>query len=140
MQRAAGGFGHLAHRVGGALQRRNHGRGAAQGERPAGDRGGFARGAAQGIPLEPLAFALDQPFPNPAAAAATVRYQLPAREHVTVEVFDVLGRRVATLFDGVQDGGRHAASWATGGAASGTYVVRLRAGDAAATRLVQVVR
>ena len=45
---------------------------------------------------------------------------------VRLEVFDVLGRRVATLFDGTQSGGRHTVVWEAGHLASGLYLVRMQ--------------
>ena len=46
---------------------------------------------------------------------------------VRLEVFDVLGRRVAVLFDGTQGGGRHTVVWEAGRLASGLYLVRMEA-------------
>ncbi|WP_412061784.1 T9SS type A sorting domain-containing protein [Rubrivirga sp. IMCC45206] len=76
--------------------------------------------------------------PNPAAGRATVSFALVTAGEATVEVFDVLGRRVATLADGPLAAGDHALTWT--GAAPGLYVVRLRAGAEAGVQTVTVVR
>lgn len=55
-------------------------------------------------------------------------------------VFDVLGRRVATLVDGVVGAGAHTATWDAGGAAPGVYVVRLVAGPAVRSARLVVAR
>ena len=84
--------------------------------------------------------ALDLPFPNPAAAGATVRYRLPAPGPVRLEAFDVLGRRVAVLAEGERPAGPHAARFNAAALAPGVYVLRLDAGDQVLSRRVTVVR
>ena len=63
-------------------------------------------------------------YPNPFSDRLTVEYRLDAPAAVTVEVFDALGRRVATLADGRAGAGLYRAVWADG-SASGVFVVRL---------------
>ena len=87
----------------------------------------------------PAALALDA-FPNPAAASATVRYQLPAAETVRLEAFDVLGRRVAVLAEGKRPAGPHAVRLDASALAPGAYVLRLDAGGLVLTRRLTVVR
>lgn len=83
-------------------------------------------------------------YPNPASGPLTVRYALPSSAPVRLAVFDVLGREVALLADGVQAAGTHEAQSAQGGLASGVYVVRLETGSGAVrqvrTQRVTVVR
>ncbi|MEM8600047.1 MAG: M14 family zinc carboxypeptidase [Bacteroidota bacterium] len=76
------------------------------------------------------ALALAAPYPNPSAERLTVPLTLPATMDVRVEVFDVLGRRVAVLADESRAAGTHALVWdgrSASGArvGAGTYVVRL---------------
>jgi hypothetical protein len=90
---------------------------------------------APGAPRAVLRLAVS---PNPARGAATLEYELPATGPVTLAVFDLQGRRVATLADSLQPAGVHRATWAgtdAGGraAAAGIYLVRLQAGGARAT-------
>jgi hypothetical protein len=62
---------------------------------------------------------------------------------VTLEVVDLLGRRVATLIDGqTVTAGRHARTWSPSrhGLSSGLYLLRLRAGGATRTQRLTVVR
>ena len=105
----------------------------------------FARTGSEGAPLEPTAFALDAGYPNPFADQTTMDYRLDARGPATLEVFDLLGRRVRVLVDGEQAAGSHTAEWdgrdgAGRSVANGVYLIRLRAGDASATRRVSVLR
>ncbi len=74
-----------------------------------------------GLPTE---FALDAVYPNPFTTAATIRYALPQQSQVDIVVFDMLGRRVATLVESTQPAGYHEVRWDGDGAAVGTYVVR----------------
>ncbi len=85
----------------------------------------------------PQGFALAQNVPNPfsrnEAAATVIRYQLPATQHLKVEIYDLLGKRVATLVERTQTPGEYTAQWNGKDAAgrfvpSGIYFYRLVAG------------
>jgi hypothetical protein len=83
--------------------------------------------------------------PNPVRGQATLRYAVPSRTRVTLELYDLLGRRVATLVEGrAVSAGMHAHVWTPGSQggriSSGTYLLRLRAGDKTRTRRVVIVQ
>jgi len=59
----------------------------------------------------PSAFSLGRNYPNPFNPSTSFEYSLPADGPVTVEVFNVLGQKVHTLWSGFRDGGTHTASW-----------------------------
>ena len=108
-------------------------------------RGGMARTTASGVfvdaePAPEAQLALGLPRPNPASGAVTVPYRVDARGEATVEVFDVLGRRVAVLASGAHTPGTHVARLDTRGLAAGAYAVRLMAGERAEVRRLTVVR
>ena len=63
--------------------------------------------------------------PNPALASATISFSLPASGHVSIDVFDVRGRRVLVALDGVRSAGEGRVDLATAGLAPGVYLVRL---------------
>ncbi len=97
------------------------------------------------LPLATLAgvlperFELGANYPNPFNPSTMIPYQLPASMYVRLEVFNLLGQRVATLVDGEQPAGFHTASWdATGGAGeavgAGVYLYRLSGDGVQATR------
>jgi flagellar hook assembly protein FlgD len=72
--------------------------------------------------------------PNPFRAATEIAYNLPERGPVVLTVFDVQGRRVATLVDAQEEAGEHSVTWngrAEDGtpSASGLYFLHLRAGS-----------
>jgi len=72
--------------------------------------------------------------------AATFRYSLPAAGHVLVAVFDVVGRRVATLENATRSAGPHEVAWDTSGMPHGMYFCRLQAGAATVTRSLLISR
>ncbi|MEM9664406.1 MAG: T9SS type A sorting domain-containing protein [Bacteroidota bacterium] len=77
-------------------------------------------------------------YPNPAETTATIAYSLPEAVSVTLVAYDVTGREVARLAEGVQAAGAHRAEWSLGHLPAGAYLVRLQAGSARATRILLV--
>ena len=82
----------------------------------------------------PGVFALHQNYPNPFNPVTTIRYDVPEQAHVTMEIYNLLGQRVATLVNGIQEPGYHAILWNgtnMSGAAmsSGMYFYHIQAGD-----------
>jgi parallel beta-helix repeat protein/predicted outer membrane repeat protein len=90
----------------------------------------------------PRAFYLAAPRPNPTSGGAEIRYGLPSRPNpcrVSIRVFDVTGRRVATLLDSEQAPGSYSLSWSGktpegGKVAGGVYFVRMVWNGESATR------
>lgn len=92
--------------------------------------GGLEAFAEARVQVEEGSFELFAPFPNPTAGGVRVAYRLPREGTVALRVYDVLGREVATLVDGVRPAGPATAAWdgtLYGGAraGSGVYFVRL---------------
>lgn len=79
----------------------------------------------------PDAFALRSNYPNPFSGATTLRYALPEAAHVRVEVYDILGRKVATVVDEEQTAGEKKVRFNATGLAPGVYVYRVEAGGRA---------
>jgi hypothetical protein len=77
----------------------------------------------------PFQFALGPTTPNPGSGPRTMAFTIPARGHVTLRVFDVLGREVATLYDRVLVAGRYNAQFSTDRWGNGVYFYRLQAGS-----------
>jgi hypothetical protein len=91
----------------------------------------------------PAGFALLQNFPNPFNGGTTIRYRLPAgggSGRVTLAVFDLLGRQVATLVDAEQEAGEHRVRFDPSWLASGLYLYRIAAGPYVETRKMMLLR
>lgn len=88
----------------------------------------------------PETFALRQNYPNPFNPTTTIQYELPERSHVRLAIYDLLGREIDLLVSEVQHAGVHSVRFEAGGAASGTYVYRLEAGDHVETRTMLLVK
>ena len=78
--------------------------------------------------------------PNPASGRVRLAYALPEAGAVRLAVYDVLGREVAAVLDGLRPAGPGEAAFDAGGLAPGVYVVRLSLGGRAETRALTVVR
>ncbi|MEW6510841.1 MAG: T9SS type A sorting domain-containing protein [Bacteroidota bacterium] len=90
--------------------------------------------------LGPAEFRLWKNYPNPFNPTTTIAYTLPTRLPVTLSIYDVLGRKVATLVDEVQDAGLHRAVFSGSGIASGTYFCRLAAGNFTASQRILLMK
>ena len=89
--------------------------------------------------ITPESYALHQNFPNPFNMQTMIQYELPEPGIVTLDVYNVLGQRIATLAHGRQEAGSHSVPWngkTDSGldAASGIYFYRLQAGAFAQTQ------
>jgi hypothetical protein len=78
--------------------------------------------------------------PNPFNPRTTLSFELPVPAEVTLEFFDARGRRIDVLSLGDRPAGSQLAIWDAGGAPSGTYLCRLRAGDTSHSRKLTLVR
>jgi hypothetical protein len=92
---------------------------------------------------KPYVFGLEQNFPNPFNPVTTIFFSIPRGENVELCIYDVAGRLVKTLIDGVpMERGRHHATWdgsndAGRTVSSGVYFTKLSAGDGVAdTKMV----
>ena len=94
----------------------------------------------EGAPTLPGRVALHQNYPNPFRTSTQVTYELPRPMHVRLDVYDVLGRQVATVVDEQRIAGTHEVPLETGTWASGVYIYRLNAGDHTITRKMMLVK
>ena len=79
-------------------------------------------------------------YPNPFRGQATLRYALPATGRVVLKVYDMLGREVATLVDGMLPAGTHEVHFDAPHLASGLYLYHLDAAGRTATRKMLLVK
>jgi hypothetical protein len=93
----------------------------------------------------PTVFALYQNYPNPFNPTTTIRYDLPKACHVHLVVYNVLGQRVITIVDRKELAGRKMIQWDGKNeyglrVATGTYIMRLEAGDFIKTKKMSFVK
>ena len=82
--------------------------------------------AASNVPAQ---FFLDQNYPNPFNPQTTIDFGLPEDGLVKLEVFNILGRKVATLVDSKMEAGYHSVVWNGVSLSSGVYFYKIQAGD-----------
>ncbi len=97
----------------------------------------------------PTQFSLMQNFPNPFNPSTVINYELPIGTHVTLKVYDILGREVATLVDEYQQAGKYNSQFSTlptdrkvlnSKLSSSVYFYRLQAGDYMATKKMLLIK
>jgi photosystem II stability/assembly factor-like uncharacterized protein len=93
----------------------------------------------------PGSFSLSQNYPNPFNPTTTIRYTVSRDSYVSLKMFDLLGQRVATLVDGRQMAGQHAARWDGSNdfgqkVASGVYFYRMIAGTLTESRRMLLLK
>jgi len=79
------------------------------------------------VPAKPARTTLKTNYPNPFNPVTTIRYRLAKSGHVRLTVYDVLGRRIATIVDANQQKGAHQVTFNASQFSSGVYFYRLRA-------------
>jgi len=72
---------------------------------------------------------LFQNYSNPFNAQTIIQYNLPSASHVSIDIYNILGRRVETLIDKQQQAGCHQVVWNADDKTSGVYFYKLQAGD-----------
>jgi hypothetical protein len=85
-------------------------------------------------------FTLHQNYPNPFNPSTTISFTLPSRTFVSVKIFDLLGREVATVFSGQLSAGTYSRQWDASGMPSGAYFCRLQAGAFSQTKKLVLLR
>jgi len=99
--------------------------------------GSFLEGDPADLPSE---FALLSNYPNPFNASTVISYQLPVASSVKLEVYNLLGEKVAILVDSEQEAGYKSVIWEASEVSSGLYFYGLTAGDYTETNRMVLVR
>ena len=82
----------------------------------------------------PTTLSLSQNYPNPFNPSTSIEFSIPKQEHVMLKIYDVLGRAVGTLVDGVMSEGTHSVEWNPSNKESGVYFYRLQTEGATIVR------
>ena len=79
-------------------------------------------------------------YPNPFNLSTAISYSLPEQGDITLSIYNLLGQRVAILFEGIQQAGEHSITWDASGFPSGVYFARLEAGGQSQTVKMMLLR
>lgn len=90
--------------------------------------------------LIPQKFVLYQNYPNPFNATTVIRYELPKQSQITIDIYDLLGRKVETLINEEQVAGYHQITWNANDKSTGIYFYKVRAGEHAETRKMLLLK
>ncbi len=88
----------------------------------------------------PTAITLSQNSPNPFNPVTSIAFTLPKDSHVSLVVYDIGGRKIATLMDGNCSAGKHSVDWNASEFASGIYFCRMEAGGVSETRKMTLLK
>jgi hypothetical protein len=88
----------------------------------------------------PVGIALKQNYPNPFNPSTQIQYVLPENAPVRLEVYNIMGQRVATLVDANMSAGNHTVTFNASAFASGVYIYRLQAGDVTLIRQMTLLK
>jgi hypothetical protein len=88
----------------------------------------------------PRQYSLYQNYPNPFNPATSIKFDLPKQSEVRIEIFNILGRKVATVAEGLLPAGYHNVTWDASGVSSGIYFYRLRAGEFTEVRAMTLLK
>ncbi len=90
--------------------------------------------------LSKINYTLDQNYPNPFNPTTQIRYSIPKTALVSIKVYDILGKEVATLVNEAKSPGDYKVEFNGNSLASGIYFYRLQAGDFVQTKKMILLR
>jgi len=88
----------------------------------------------------PTEYSLEQNFPNPFNPTTEILFRIPSENYTTLEVFDLLGRRISILVSQVLKPGNYQATWNASSLPSGVFLYRLSSGLYTSTRKMIVIK
>ncbi len=91
-------------------------------------------------PELPTVYSLSQNYPNPFNPKTTIKYGLPEASHVTIGIYDILGRNVVNLVNAERPAGYHQVTWCADNASSGMYFYKIKAGEFIDTRKMLLLK
>ncbi|MEO8169039.1 MAG: T9SS type A sorting domain-containing protein, partial [bacterium] len=90
--------------------------------------------------LFPKEFTLRQNYPNPFNPSTIIKYELPKESRVSLEIYNLIGQKVATLVEGMKPAGSHQVSFNASGFTSGVYMYKLSAGNQVFTKKMVLMK
>jgi hypothetical protein len=95
------------------------------------------------VPIEAAAAGasmFEYSFPNPSGNQTTIGYRIPSAAHVTMRVYNSMGRQIAVPVDAMREAGSHAVEWDNRSLPIGIYICQLKVGQRVESRLLVVER
>lgn len=80
-------------------------------------------------PFMPSAFSLDQNYPNPFNPSTTIKYTVSSRQLISIDVYDILGRRIERIVNEAKEAGTYEVEWNAGDRASGVYIYQMKSSE-----------
>ena len=90
--------------------------------------------------MMPASFELYQNYPNPFNPSTVIKFQVPNSSHVSIKVYDLIGREVAVLVDDIKEQGVYEINFDSKNLASGIYFYKMIAGDYTSVRKMNLLR
>lgn len=91
-------------------------------------------------PNLPVKFVVLNNYPNPFNPQTNIRFEIPNSGHVSLDIFDIQGKKVASLFDGSSEAGQHDIVWNATSRPSGIYFCRLTTENETISRLITLLK
>ncbi|PJA28466.1 MAG: hypothetical protein CO189_04680 [candidate division Zixibacteria bacterium CG_4_9_14_3_um_filter_46_8] len=88
----------------------------------------------------PTEFALNSSYPNPFNATTAITFELPIASNVSLEIYNLMGQKVATLAEGNKAAGYHSVTWDAANYSSGIYFYKLTAGEKVFTKRMTLIK
>jgi Secretion system C-terminal sorting domain len=88
----------------------------------------------------PTTYELSQNFPNPFNPSTTINYQLPQTGHVTLKIYDILGKEIATVINEQKNPGKYAVHFDASRLASGVYIYQIRVNDYLSSKKMMLLK
>ena len=92
------------------------------------------------VEVVPKQYTLYQNYPNPFNPTTTIKFDLPQATEVNLTVYNILGEKVLTLINGMQEAGYHSVMFNASNLASGTYIYRLQSHNFVQTKKMLLVK
>jgi len=88
----------------------------------------------------PCGYLLSQNYPNPFNPSTTIAFSVPKETHVTLRIYDILGREITTLVNEKLQAGSYSKVWNATGYSSGVYFYRIEAGEFTETKKINLLK
>lgn len=91
-------------------------------------------------PVAPARVTLNQNYPNPFNSSSTISYEIPKRDDVKIDLYDITGRKIKTLYSGQQEPGRYTIKLESSDLSSGIYFYQLRTNEFQETKRCLILK